>query len=301
MNQPNLNKIVRSVLLSALALALFGPVVAAQSVKIEGPIKSRNGDTMIVKSSGSPDVMVQLTESTEVGQVQGVLQARRKQMSMAALIPGLTVKVEGTYNDQNQLVAKSVSFKGNDLEDAEKIEAGMHETKVEAERQNAALKAQNEALQQQQAQLTEHQAKIAANKAAVDAAIARFGQLDDYYIFDEVTINFANGKTEVDPKYNAPLLALTDKAKTIDGYMIEVKGYASSVGSVALNQQLSEDRSDAVTNILLQQGHIPLTKMLAPGAMGEAHQIGDDKTEKGQAENRRVVVRVLQNKGIAGI
>jgi outer membrane protein OmpA-like peptidoglycan-associated protein len=301
MNQPNLNKIVRSVLLSALVLALFGPVVAAQSVKIEGLIKSRNGDTMIVKSSGSPDVTVQLTESTEVGQVQGVFQARRKQMSMAALIPGLTVKVEGTYNDQKQLVAKSVSFKGNDLEDAEKIEAGMHETKVEAERQNAALKAQNEALQQQQAQLTEHQAKIAANKAAVDAAVARFGQLDDYYIFDEVTVNFANGKTEVDPKYNAPLLALTDKAKTIDGYMIEVKGYASSVGSVALNQQLSEDRSDAVTNILLQQGHIPLTKMLAPGAMGEAHQIGDDKTEKGQAENRRVVVRVLQNKGIAGI
>jgi OOP family OmpA-OmpF porin len=301
MNQPNLNKIVRSVLVSALALALFGPVVAAQVVKIEGPIKSRSGDTMLVKSSGSPDITVLLTDSTEVGQVQGVLQARRKQMSMAALIPGLTVKVEGTYNDQNQLVAKSVSFKGNDLEDAEKIEAGMHETKVEVEKQNAALKAQNEALQQQQAQLNEHQAKIAANKAAVDAAIARFGQLDDYYIFDEVTVNFANGKTEVDPKYNAPLLALTDKAKTIDGYMIEVKGYASSVGSVALNQQLSEDRSDAVTNILLQQGHIPLTKMLAPGAMGEAHQVGDDKTEKGQAENRRVVVRVLQNKGIAGI
>jgi OmpA-OmpF porin, OOP family len=301
MNQPNLNKIVRSVLVSALALALFGPVVAAQVVKIEGPIKSRSGDTMLVKSSGSPDITVLLTDSTEVGQVQGVLQARRKQMSMAALIPGLTVKVEGTYNDQNQLVAKSVSFKGNDLEDAEKIEAGMHETKVEVEKQNAALKAQNEALQQQQAQLNEHQAKIAANKAAVDAAIARFGQLDDYYIFDEVTVNFANGKTEVDPKYNAPLLALTDKAKTIDGYMIEVKGYASSVGSAALNQQLSEDRSDAVTNILLQQGHIPLTKMLAPGAMGEAHQVGDDKTEKGQAENRRVVVRVLQNKGIAGI
>jgi len=301
MNQPNLNKIVRSVLVSALALALFGPVVAAQVVKIEGPIKSRSGDTMLVKSSGSPDITVLLMDSTEVGQVQGVLQARRKQMSMAALIPGLTVKVEGTYNDQNQLVAKSVSFKGNDLEDAEKIEAGMHETKVEAEKQNAALKAQNEALQQQQAQLNEHQAKIAANKAAVDAAIARFGQLDDYYIFDEVTVNFANGKTEVDPKYNAPLLALTDKAKTIDGYMIEVKGYASSIGSVALNQQLSEDRSDAVANILLQQGHIPLTKMLAPGAMGEAHQVGDDKTEKGQAENRRVVVRVLQNKGIAGI
>jgi outer membrane protein OmpA-like peptidoglycan-associated protein len=280
---------------------LVGPVVAAQSVKIEGLIKSRNGDTMIVKSSGSPDVTVQLTDSTQVGQVQGVFKARRKQMSMAALIPGLAVKVEGTYDSQNLLVAKSVSFKGNDLEDAEKIEAGMHETKQELQTQKEELKAQNEALQQHQAQLAEHQEKIAANKAAVDAAVARFGQLDDYYIFDEVTVNFANGKTNVDPKYNAPLLALADKAKTINGYMIEVKGYASSVGSVALNQKLSEDRSAAVTNILLQQGHLPLTRMLAPGAMGEAHQVGDDKTEKGQAENRRVVVRVLQNKGIAGI
>jgi hypothetical protein len=31
------------------------------------------------------------------------------------------------------------------------------------------------------------------------------------------------------------------------------------------------------------------------------HQVGDDKTEKGQAETRRVVVRALQNKGVAGI
>ena len=308
MSQPSAYRINCLVVLSLIGLALFSPIVAAQTVKVEGLIKARNGDTMIVQTSSSPDVTVLLTDSTQVGQVQGVFKARRKQMSMAALIPGLAVKVEGTYNQQNQLVAQSVAFKGNDLEDAEKIEAGMHQTKVqvqqnqaELEKQNAALKAQNEALQQQQAQLTEHQAKIAANKAAVDAAIARFGQLDDYYIFDEVTVYFDNGKVKVDSKYSPQLLALADKAKTIDGYMIEVKGYASSVGSVTLNQQLSEDRADAVTNILVQQGHISLTRMLAPGAMGESHQVGNDKTAEGQAENRRVVVRVLQNKGIAGI
>ena len=296
------------VILALIGLTLLSPVVAAQAVKVEGLIKARNGDTMVVKTSSSPDVTVLLTDSTQVGQIQGVFKARRKQMSMAALIPGLAVRVEGTYNEQNQLVARSVAFKGNDLEDAEKIEAGMHETKVqvqqnqqELEKHNAELKAQNEALQQQQAQLTEHQAKIAANKVAVDAAIARFGQLDDYYIFDEVTVYFANGKVKVDPKYNPQLQALADKAKGIQGYMIEVKGFASSSGSVTLNQKLSEDRAAAVTNILLQQGHIPLTRMLAPGAMGEAHQVGNDKTAEGQAENRRVVVRVLQNKGIAGI
>ena len=56
------------------------------------------------------------------------------------------------------------------------------------EKHNETLRAQNEALQKQQAQLTEQQQKVAANKAAIDAAIARFGQLDDYYIFDEITV-----------------------------------------------------------------------------------------------------------------
>ena len=220
---------------------------------------------------------------------------------MAALIPGLAVKVEGMYNDQKQLEAKSVSFKGNDLEQAESIQAGLHETQVAAQKNKEELEKQQAALKQQQAELTEQQKKIAANKAAVDAAVARFGQLDDYYIFDETTVYFGNGQVKVEPKYVSQLLTLAEKAKTINGYMIEVKGYASSVGSVALNQQLSEDRANVVTNILLQQGHIPLTRMLAPGAMGETHQVGNDKTAEGQAENRRVVVRVLQNKAIAGI
>jgi OmpA-OmpF porin, OOP family len=308
MTRFNSHRIALVTALTFSLIVLFSTSVAAQSAKVEGIIKARNGDTMILQASSSPNLVVLLTDGTQVGQVQGVFKARRKQMSMAALVPGLQVKVEGNYDSRNQLVANSVSFKGNDLEDAEKIQAGMHETKVqvqqnqeELEKQNAKLKAQNEALQQQQTQLTEHQAKIAANKAAVDAAIARFGQLDDYYIFDELTVYFDNGKIKVDPKYNPQLATLADKAKTIDGYMIEVKGYASTVGSVSLNQRLSEDRANAVTNILVQQGHIPLTRMLAPGAMGESHQVGNDKTAEGQAENRRVVVRVLQNKGIAGI
>jgi outer membrane protein OmpA-like peptidoglycan-associated protein len=273
----------------------------AQSVKVEGLIKARNGDTMILKTKDSPNVTVLLTDSTQVGQVQGVFKARRKEMSMAALIPGLAVKVEGSYNDQSQLVAKSVSFKGNDLEQAEKIEAGMHETRAQAQQNKAELEKHKAELQKQNVALQEQQQQIAANKAAIDDAVARFGQLDEYYILDEVTVNFGNGKVKVDPSYRPQLLALAEKAKTINGYVIEVKGYASSVGSVALNQQLSEDRADEVVNILIQEGHIPLTRMLAPGAMGESQQVGNDTTAEKQAENRRVVVRVLQNKAIAGV
>jgi OmpA-OmpF porin, OOP family len=284
-----------------VAVSFLTTSVAAGTIKVEGLIKSRSGEKMVVQTTESPNLVVLLTDDTEVGQVQGVLKARRKDMSMAALVPGLKIKVEGTNDKDGQLVAEKVSFTGADLEQAKSVQAGLHEAKVQGEQNAAELEKQNAELKAQNAALQQHQEQISANKAAVDAAVARFGQLDDYYIFDEVTVYFANGKVTVDPKYNSQLMALADKAKGINGYMIEVKGYASAVGSVSLNQQLSEDRANAVTNILLQNGHVPLTRMLAPGAMGESHQVGNDKTAEGQAENRRVVVRVLQNKAIAGI
>jgi len=301
-------KVVCIVALAFTVLVPFSTTFAAETVKIEGVIKARAGDEMIVQLNESAEQAFLLTDQTKVQQVGGLFKASRKDMSMAALIPGLKVKAEGTYNNQRQLVATSVKFSGDDLEQAQAIQAGTHEMKeqnaqqqAELERQKAALQKQNEELQKQQAEQAKHAQQIAANKAAIDAATARFGQLDDYYILDEVTVYFGNGQVKVDPKYNPQLLALAEKAKTIDGFVIEVQGYASAVGSKAVNQQLSEDRADNVTNILIQQGHIPLTRMLAPGAMGESRQVGNDKTEKGQAENRRVVVRVLQNKAIAGV
>src|SRR5205814_5978684 len=161
MTQFNLPRIAYATAVSLIGLASLSTTVTAQSVKAEGLIKARNGETMTVQTSESPNLVVLLTDDTEVGQVQGVLKARRKEMSMAALIPGLAVKVEGTYNNDNQLVAKSVSFKGNDLERAKSIQAGLHETqgqaqqnKAELEQQNAELKAQNQALQQQQQQIS---------------------------------------------------------------------------------------------------------------------------------------------------
>src|SRR5947207_1793641 len=82
------------------------------------------------------------------------------------------------------------------------------------------------ALKEQQEALSEQAKKVAANKAAIAAATARFGQLNDYYILDEVTVYFGNGKIKVDPKYNPQLVALAEKAKSVNGYMIQVKGYA---------------------------------------------------------------------------
>lgn len=291
-----------------IGVALLTGVALAQDVKVEGVIKGRSGDTLLLQSPASPNVTVLLTDSTDVGQLQGALKARNKKMSMAALIPGLPIRVQGSYNTENQLVADIIRFKGNDFEQAQAIEAGVHETanraaanQTELERQNALLQEQNQALKTQQAQLTEQDKRLAEQKALIAANTARFGQLDDYYIYDEVTVYFGNGKVNLDPKYNGPLSALAQKAGTVNGYMVQVKGYASKSGSVALNQKLSEDRADNVANYLQQQCHVPLSRMLAPGAMGESRQVETGTANDSETQNRRVVVRVLQNKGIAGI
>jgi outer membrane protein OmpA-like peptidoglycan-associated protein len=307
MNRSRFAEIALIVGSSLATLLLLSGAATAQTVKAEGLINGRSGDTMTLQTSDSPKLVVELTDDTQVAQVQGVFKARRKEMSMAALTPGLKVKVEGTFDSQNRLVATKVTFKGNDLEQAEAIQAGVQpaksqiqQTQQELEQQKVALQQQQQAMQQQQQEMAKAQAETAANKAAIEEANKRFGQLDDYNILDEVTVYFGNGKVALDPQYKPQLLQLAEKAKGINGYMIQVKGYASSVGSVALNQQLSEDRADSVTEFLQQQGHVALTRMLAPGAMGESRQVGNDQTAEGQAQNRRVVVRVLQNKGIAG-
>lgn len=300
MKRSNMGAVTSLAIFSALGLAFITPAMA-ETTKIEGLIVGRSGNEMIVQYLQGAELAFLLDDGTKVSQTGGVFKARRTDKSMAALIPGLKVKVEGARNGSGRLVATSVKFSGDDLEQAQIAEAAnresrkqLEEHKAELERQAEALKAQNEQLQLQQAQLAEH-------KTQIEAAVARFGQMDDYYILDELTVYFANGKSKLDPKYEAPLLELVSKAKDIDGYVIEVSGYASSAGSTSVNQNLSEDRANNVTNLLLQKGHVPLTRILAPGALGEAHQVGNDKSAEGQAENRRVVVRVLQNKAVAGI
>jgi outer membrane protein OmpA-like peptidoglycan-associated protein len=293
-------------------ILLLGGIASAQDVK--GIINGRTGATMTLQTQESGNVVVVLTDNTQVEEVEGLFRARTKQMTMTALIPGLPVSVSGSYNAQNQLVADTVKFKGSDLQHAEDIQAGLAPTEqaVQANKQQIQqntqqiqqseqqLQAQRQALAQQEAQLQAEQQKIAANKAAIAADNKRFGELADYNILGEVTVYFGNGQVAIEAQYKPQLLQLAQKATTITAYVIQVKGYASAVGSAALNQRLSTERATNVLEFLEQQGNIPLTNVLAPGAMGTSRQVAPDSTAEGQAENRRVVVRILQNKGIAG-
>ena len=298
---PSISNKFASLVVTFVMVALLRTQTLAESTKVEGIIVGRSGSEIIVEYMQETELAFLLDDGTKVSQTGGLFKARRTDKSMAALIPGLKVKVEGEYNQDRKLVATSVKFSGGDLQKAQLAESSSRQHRKETEQHKAELEKQSAALKVQNEQLQLHEEELAAHKARVEAAAARFGDMDDYYILDQVTVYFANGEVKVDPKYETSLLELAKMAKDVQGYVIEVTGYASSTGNTEVNQQLSEDRANNVTNILLQKANLPLTRILAPGAMGESRQVNNDKSAEGQAENRRVVVRVLQNKAIAGI
>jgi OOP family OmpA-OmpF porin len=287
------------------ALLVVCGVAAAQNDQVKGVINGRSGATMTVQTQNSENITVVLSTDTQVIEPEGAF--RKKHFSMTALVPGLSVDVKGSFNAQHQLVAESVTFHGSDLKTAQDIQAGLTPTNQQVQQDQQKMQAQEQQIQQQQAQIqaqekvsAEHAAELAANKAAIEAANKRFGELGEYNILGEVTVLFGNDKVIIDDQYKPQLLKLAQQAKGITAYIIQVKGYASKVGSAALNEKLSTERAENVTDFLEQQGQIPLTNILAPGAMGTSRQVAPDTTAEGQADNRRVVVRILQNKGIAG-
>jgi OmpA-OmpF porin, OOP family len=294
-----------SALLVFAAILLMCGVAVAQSDQVKGVINGRSGATMTVQAQNTENITVLLSTDTQVIEPEGAF--RKKHFSMTALVPGLSVDVKGSFNAQHQLVAESVTFHGSDLKTAQDIQAGLTPTNQQVQQDQEKIQAQEQQIQQQQAQIqaqqqvsAEHAAELAANKAAIEAANKRFGELGEYNILGEVTVLFGNDKVMVDDQFKPQLLALAQQAKGINAYILQVKGYASKVGSAALNEKLSTERAENVTAFLEQQGQIPLTNILAPGAMGTSRQVAPDTTAEGQADNRRVVVRILQNKGIAG-
>ena len=80
------------VTLSLAALGLLCGVAAAQSAQVQGVINGRSGPTMTLQTDAG-NVVVLLNDYTTVEDVSGIFHARKKQMGVTALVPGLQVQV----------------------------------------------------------------------------------------------------------------------------------------------------------------------------------------------------------------
>jgi OmpA-OmpF porin, OOP family len=303
--------LVVSLMASSLLLSVFA--FGGDKAKVKGMIRSRTGETLIVKS-GDGDTTVVLTDDTRTKDDKGLFGLDKQYYSNVVLIPGLKVKVDGTSDDQGRVVAKTITVDGDDLETAEMIQSGLHPTAEQVAANMQTLEAHRGQLAGHDAQLAAHkenietnQQNIAANKQQIEQNIKdieentqRFTALSEYDVKGEATVKFDSGSSKISAQDQETLKQLAQTARGLTGYIIEVTGYADSTGSAAINTKLSEERAKAVITHLVQQGSVPTRHIVAPGAMGEYGSAAPNETKAGRAENRRVEVKVLVNKGIAG-
>lgn len=258
-----------------------------KTTTVEGIIISSSGETLIVSTPEGSKTTVVLTNDTKVQQMRTFSQ---KAMPTTVLIPGLKVSAEGTNDDQNRLVAKEIDFTSGDLETAQEIQAGLHPTAEQVAANQQSISATKEQTEQNKEQIEKN----------LQETSNRFSELSEYDENADVNVNFAVGSSDISAQDKETLTKLAQDAVGLTGYIIEVKGYADSSGGAVMNTKLSEDRAQTVVAYLVQQCNVPMRHIVSPAAMGETHAAASNETASGRAENRRVEVKVLRNKGMAG-
>lgn len=296
-----------------MVLLFLASIPAWGADETKGMIISRTGETLIVSSDGTR-VTVVLTGDTTTKDDKGLFGLDKEHMSDTVLIPGLKVKVKGAPDEQGRIIAKTITVDGDDLETAEMIQSGLHPTEQQVAANLAAIDANRQGVSTNKVELAAakeniatNQQDISANKAQTQQNIKdieentqRFTALSEYDVKGQATVKFNVGSAAISTEDKDQLKQLAESAVGLTGYIVEVTGYADSTGSAAMNTKLSEDRAKAVVAYLMQQGNIPVRHIVAPGAMGEYGAAASNETKSGRAENRRVEVKVLVNKGITG-
>src|SRR5437868_11358441 len=305
------NKIVASLMALFFLASVFA--FGRDKAEVKGMIITRTGETLIVKSGGQ-NVTVVLTDDTTTKDNRGLFGLEKQHMSNVVLIPGLKVDVDGKSDDQGRVVAKTITVDGDDLETSEMIQSGLTPTAeqvatnvqhIAANRQNISankvqLAAQKESIDTNQQNISANKQQIESNIKDIKENTNRFTALSEYDVKGETTVKFKVSSSRISPQDQEALKNLAQTATGLTGYIVEVMGYADATGTAEMNTKLSEDRAKAVVTFLMQQGNVPVRHIVAPGAMGEYGSAAPNETKAGRAENRRVEVKVLVNKGIAG-
>src|ERR1700747_2895031 len=305
-------KIIASRVLGPLLMTLvlaFG----SWGDEIRGLIMARAGETMIVNASGERRTVV-LTANTRVKDDKGLFGLDKQEMAAPVLIPGLKIRVDGSSDSLGQFRAQTITVDGDDLETSQMIQAGLHPTAEQVATNVVAIENNKKGIATNQQNIATNQQNIATNKEAIATHAQqieknikdiqentdRFNRLDDYDVKGEATVRFKAASSTISQEDKEQLKKLAETATGLNGYIIEVKGFADSTGGASMNERLSEDRAKAVVGYLMREGNVSVWRIVAPGAMGEFQPAASNESAAGRAENRRVEVKVLVNRGIAG-
>jgi outer membrane protein OmpA-like peptidoglycan-associated protein len=100
-------------------------------------------------------------------------------------------------------------------------------------------------------------------------------------------ILFDTGKATIKPESAAAIGVIGELLKSDPTLKIEIQGHTDNVGAPGANLKLSQDRAAAVKASVVQTHGVPADRMTTAG-YGDTKPVGDNKTEEGRAQNRRV-------------
>lgn len=304
----------RGLCCAACVVLLAGLINAAEAphkfepgkkAKVTGMIQSRNGDLIKIKVKKTDMVaFINLTDNTKVERKKD-FRLRRADMDVTAMVPGLTIDAEGVGNAKGQLDASKIVF------DPDTFAVEVAEEQQIETNQASAARAQSTAnqgvAQAQRAQASADQAgqtaQLAGTAAVMDAEAIqlvnkRVSDLADYQTVAEAGLFFDTGKANLSDADKQTLSKLAQDAASVQNYMIEIAGYASSTGTKELNQKLSDERATAVADYLRNTANVPMRRILAPAGYGASHPAVSNQDAEGREVNQRVDVKVLVNKGV---
>lgn len=110
--------------------------------------------------------------------------------------------------------------------------------------------------------------------------------------FDFDRLLFATGSATLEPQSSEQLHNIAAILKAYPATHLTIGGYTDNTGDAAANLKLSQDRADNVTAELVKLG-VASDRLVAKG-YGEEHPVGDNATEAGRAQNRRISMLVTQ-------
>ena len=112
-------------------------------------------------------------------------------------------------------------------------------------------------------------------------------------------MTFRVNSAVLSPQAKQQLDEFAAKVANAKAYTIEVAGHTDSTGGEAKNFRLSRQRADAVVQYLAVNHKIPLRRFVTPMGFGKTEAVADNTTATGRAQNRRVEVKMLLNRGMS--
>jgi outer membrane protein OmpA-like peptidoglycan-associated protein len=133
----------------------------------------------------------------------------------------------------------------------------------------------------------------AMNKAETAEKMARGKILWTTTLSDD-SVKFSFDADKVPQGAQAILDDLATKVKGLDRTVyLEIEGHTDNIGSEEYNQHLAHARAEAVRDYLAEKDGIPLHAMNII-SFGESKPLAANTTAEGRAQNRRVVIPVLE-------